>query len=188
MGTRSGPEMIDMAQATAPQRQAAARILMDALAHAPSAWKDPASAANEVDSFVGSAERLGLLGVEDGAVRGWIGGIRHARFAWELHPLVVDPAHQRQGWGRRLVAALEEAARAEGVVTIWLGTDDDFGGTNLYGQDLYPEVLSRLAQLRPAPAIGHPFTFYQRVGYYVTGVLPDADGPGRHDILMAKRL
>lgn len=188
MAAHSNPEVIDMTHATAQQRQVAARILVDALAHAPSAWKDAALAAEEVNSFVAGSERVGLLGVEDGAVRGWIGGLRHSRFAWELHPLVVDPAHQRQGWGRRLVAALEEAARSQGAVTIWLGTDDDFGGTNLYGQDLYPEVLDRLAQLRPAPTIGHPFTFYQRMGYHVTGVLPDADGPGRHDILMAKRL
>ena len=117
---------------------------------------------------------------------GWIGAIRHSPHAWELHPLVVDPALQRRGYGARLVDALERAALAEGVGTIWLGTDDDFGGTNLFGADLYPDVLDRLATL--APTGGHPFTFYAARGYTVVGVLPDAGGPGRHDILMAKRL
>jgi aminoglycoside 6'-N-acetyltransferase I len=35
---------------------------------------------------------------------------------------------------------------------------------------------------------GHPLTFYRRHGYRIVGVLPDVNGPGRPDILMAKRL
>jgi hypothetical protein len=31
-------------------------------------------------------------------------------------------------------------------------------------------------------------TSHARLGYTVVGVLPDVDGPGRHDILMAKRI
>ncbi|MGE0082023.1 MAG: N-acetyltransferase family protein [Thiohalomonadaceae bacterium] len=178
--------LIDLNAADEPQRHAAARILRRALAHVPSAWHTDSSARAEVDSFAGNAERIALLALEGDAVRGWIGAIRHTRFAWELHPLVVDPAFQRQGWGTRLVTALEQAARAEGVITIWLGSDDDFGGTSLYGQDLYPDVLRKLADLHATR--GHPFTFYQRLGYTVTGVLPDVDGPGKHDIIMAKRL
>lgn len=126
------------------------------------------------------------MALEDGHVRGWIGAIRHSRYQWELHPLVVDPAHQRRGWGRLLVGELETLARNYGAVTLWLGTDDDFGGTNLYGQDLYPDVLAKLQNLTPTR--GHPFTFYQRVGFTVTGVFPDVNGLGKHDILMAKRL
>lgn len=175
-----------MTEADDRQRDEATRILIDSLAHVPSAWKDAAEAADELKSFVEDPDRLALLAVENGEVRGWIGAIRHSSFAWELHPLVVDPAHQRQGWGSRLVAALEDAATAEAVVTIWLGTDDDFGGTNLFGHDLYPDVLARLAELRATR--GHPYTFYQRLGYVVTGVFPDVDGPGKHDILMAKRI
>ena len=69
---------------------------------------------------------------------------------------------------------------------MWLGADDDFGGTNLFGTDLYPNVLEHLSQL--SPATGHPFTFYRDRGFSVVGVLPDVDGAGRHDILMAKRI
>ena len=35
---------------------------------------------------------------------------------------------------------------------------------------------------------GHALTFYRRHGYRIVGVLPDVNGPGRPDILMAKRL
>lgn len=168
------------------QRRMAIDILIAALAHVPSAWKDVGEAGEEVDSFLLQSDRMALVALENDEVRGWIGAIRHSRFAWELHPLVVDPRHQGQGWGRRLVDALEEVAIGEGVLTIWLGTDDDFGGTNIFGQDLYPDVLAWLTRLRVTA--GHPFAFYQRLGYVVTGVFPDVDGPGSHDILMAKRL
>ena len=177
---------IDIHHATHAQRADAARILIEALAHAPSAWSDSASATQEVTSFLDDPQRVALLGLEGDAARGWIGAIRHSQAGWELHPLVVDPAHQRAGWGRYLVGAMEQIARSEDAVTLWLGTDDDFGGTNLFGQDLYPDVLGKLQGLRATA--GHPFTFYQRLGYAVTGVLPDVDGLGKHDILMAKRL
>ena len=85
-----------------------------------------------------------------------------------------------------LLRTLEEEARRQSVCTIWLGTDDNFGGTNIFGTDLYPNVLQRMTELQPAS--GHPYTFYRRMGYVVVGVIPDADRPGKHDILMAKRI
>lgn len=168
------------------ERLEAARILVEAMAHVPQAWPDLSAATAEVSEFLEDATRIAFAALENGCVRGWIGALRHSKYAWELHPLVVDPACQRQGWGSRLLEALEKSAREAGVITIWLGADDEFGGTNLYGTDLYPDVLGRLQTL--AATSGHPFTFYQRHGYVVTGVLPDVNGFGKHDILMAKRL
>jgi len=34
----------------------------------------------------------------------------------------------------------------------------------------------------------HPYGFYQKLGFALVGVLPDANGPGRPDIFMAKRV
>jgi aminoglycoside 6'-N-acetyltransferase I len=178
--------LLDMRSASRAQTQAAAQLLIDALAHAPSAWKDERSAAAEVVSFLHDDERHAIIALIDDDVVGWIGAIRQSEYAWEMHPLVVAPQHQRRGIGRQLVAALEAKARQEDVVTIWLGTDDDFGGTNLFGRNLYPNVLGALQQLRSTA--GHPFAFYEKLGYTVTGVFPDVDGPGRHDILMARRI
>jgi GNAT superfamily N-acetyltransferase len=102
-------------ETTSPaQRERAAAILVAALAHVPSAWRDMDAARAEVATFVGSEERLAIAAVEDERMLGWIGAIRHSSHAWELHPLVVDPVHQRRGCGTLLVQALESEARRAG--------------------------------------------------------------------------
>ncbi len=168
------------------QRDEAAAILMSALAHVPSAWHDETSARAEVATFVDNPERSAIAALDRGRLVGWIGAIRQSVHAWELHPLVVHPSHQHRHCGTLLVNALETMARRAGACTIWLGTDDDFGGTNLYGADLYPEVVERLLRIEPVGT--HPYTFFRLMGFFVVGVLPDANGIGRHDILMAKRI
>jgi len=121
------------------------------------------------------------------ALAGWIGAQQsHGPKAWELHPLAVVPAFQRQGIGSALVADLARLLAARGVVTLWLGTDDEDGSTNLSNVDLYDDVPTRLAKAEPRR--DHPLSFYRRLGFTVTGVIPDANGYGRPDILMAKRL
>jgi len=121
-----------------------------------------------------------------GEMLGWIGGLHNYALVWELHPLAVHPQKQRQGVGRALVYALEERVAAAGGMTITLGTDDEFGGTNLYGRELYPEVLSAAQSI--INLNDHPFIFYQKVGFVVTGLIPDANGFGRPDIIMCKRV
>jgi len=173
---------------TAPSvREAMAVILLTALDHVPSAWHDIGAARDEVATFFGNPERLAFGAFDGETLLGWIGAIRAASHAWELHPLVVDPGHHGSGIGTRLVGTLENEARRAGICTLWLGTDDDIGGTNIYGKDIYPDVLAHAAAIAPT-TVSHPLTFYQRLGFVVTGLLPDATGAGRHDIILAKRI
>lgn len=177
-----------MAALSEAQAERCAVILVAALRHMPSAWPDLPSARAEVARFRSGKDGFARAALDAGGeVLGWIGCLVDQPPSAELHPLVVDPRWQRQGIGTCLVQSLETELRQLGFVSLWLGTDDDFGGTNLFGRNLYPDPLHHLQRLA-ATAKGHPFTFYQGLGYAVTGVLPDANGPGRHDILMAKRL
>jgi aminoglycoside 6'-N-acetyltransferase I len=168
-------------------RQVAELLVEGFREHEPEAFPDMGVALAEVRrSF--DQERLSRVAVAtSGAALGWIGGIRHYRGrAWELHPLVVRPDRQRLGVGRALVRDLEERVHERGAITIWLGTDDVDAQTSHSGVDLYPDVLSHAARIRNLR--GHPYEFYQKLGYVVVGVLPDANGRGRPDIFMAKRV
>lgn len=168
--------------------QAAARLLITGFQQmAPHAWPDMDSALEEVQESLECDRISRVLLNDDGTVIGWIGGICHYRGnSWELHPLVVDPAYQRQGVGRRLVADLEQQVQQRGGVTLYLGSDDEMNLTSISGIDLYPNVLERLLTIQNLRQ--HPFEFYQKVGFEIVGILPDANGFGKPDILMAKRV
>jgi aminoglycoside 6'-N-acetyltransferase I len=101
--------------------------------------------------------------------------------------MVVRREFRRQGIGRALVAAFEEEARSRGALTATLGTDDDSGMTSLADVNVYDNLPRHIAELRDLGR-SHPFLFYRTLGYVVTGVMPDANGPGRPDIFMSKRL
>ena len=119
---------------------------------------------------------------------GWIGGLpEYNGRVWELHPMVVAPAHRRRGIGRRLVEVFELEAAGRGAFTVTLGTDDDSNMTSLSGSDLYSDLPRQIAELRDLGR-NHPFLFYRQLGYVVTGVMPDANGLGRPDIYMSKRI
>ena len=156
--------------------------------HWPEAWSDMKSALEEVHEMF-APDRIFRAAIDDetGEVLGWIGGMPdYDGNVWELHPLVVQPNRQGQGIGRALVVDFEDQVRARGGLTITLGSDDEDSMTTLSDVDLYPEPWQHIAQIRNL--IGHPYEFYQKMGYTITGVVPDANGPGKPDILMSKRV
>lgn len=179
-------EIVDLAPDDEIVRQAAALLVKGFEAHWPDAWPDMDAATHEVRAFL-SGERISRVAIDGGTVLGWIGAIpEYAGKSWELHPLVVHGEYRNRGIGRALVVDLEQRIRERGGVTIFLGTDDESGMTSLAGQDLYPDVLDHLANIQNLR--GHPYEFYQKLGFALVGVIPDANGPGKPDILMAKRV
>jgi len=166
----------------------AAALLVDGFSDTGStAWRTQEEAMTEVRESLDNdrVSRVALDGT--GSVLGWIGAIStYEGHAWELHPLVVRRDRRGHGVGRALVADLEERLRQQGASTLYLGTDDENERTSIGGVDLYPDVLGRGRDLRNLR--DHPFTFYQKVGFVVVGIIPDANGFGKPDILMAKRI
>lgn len=164
-----------------------ADILVAAFAHVPDYLKTREDALTEIrESF--APQRISRVALDDdGNALGWIGGIeQYDGNVYELHPLAVEPSAQRRGIGRALVRDLEEQARQRGATTVMLGTDDEFGATTLFGQDVYPNVLEHIAAIRNLG--NHPYEFYLKCGYVIVGIVPDANGFGKPDILMAKRV
>jgi aminoglycoside 6'-N-acetyltransferase I len=166
----------------------AGQLLVDGFSQvSPHPWPTLQIAMEEVRESL-APDRISLVALSpDGRVVGWVGAIRgYDGNAWELHPLVVSPYHQRQGIGTQLVQALEQKVKDHGGVTMWLGSDDVNGLTSIGGIDVYPNPTLHLSMLKNLR--GHPMSFYQKLGYVVCGMLPDANGFGKPDIFMAKRL
>lgn len=165
-----------------------AKLLVDGFRDTGStSWPDFESGLNEVRESL-QDDRVSLAAVNDGGKAiGWVSGIRrYDGHAWELHGLVVERSFRGQGIGTALVAALEEQVRGLGATTIYLGTDDENYRTNISGIDLYPNVLEELINIKNPR--NHPYEFYQKVGFVVVGAVPDANGFGKPDIIMAKRV
>jgi aminoglycoside 6'-N-acetyltransferase I len=163
-----------------------AQLLLETFAHIPHWLKNYDGALKEARESL-APKRISRVAFENDAVVGFVGGIeQYEGHTWELHPLAVKPSQQRRGIGRALVADLEEQVRARGGSVVMLGTDDEFGGTNLFGKDLYPNPLEHLARIRSVK--NHPYVFYLKCGYVICGIIPDANGLGQPDIFMCKRV
>ena len=166
----------------------AAVLLWNAFRHRTEDWHDLDVARQEVRDSL-APERISRVAVdESGIVVGWTGAIpSYAGRVWELHPLVVAEARRRQGIGRVLVQDLERVVAARGALTLWLGSDDEHEETTAGGVDLYTDVADAIRHLRKIRG-DHPYEFYLRLGFRVTGLLPDANGRGKPDIFFAKRV
>ena len=167
--------------------QVAALLIEGFKAHAPNVWSNMAAALEEVQESFGE-DRISRIALDQsGEIVGWIGGLSHYDGnVWEIHPLVVKPSRQGGGIGRRLVRDFENIVQKRGGLTIWVGADDEDDMTTLAGVDLYPNVLDHLAQIRNLRR--HPYEFYQKLGFVIAGVMPDANGRGKPDIFLAKRV
>lgn len=166
----------------------AAQLLVDAFVeHWPGAWRTFEDGLDEIHEML-VPERIFRVAVDrDDNVLGVIGGIpEYEGKVWELHPLAVQPSMQGRGIGRTLVADFEEQVRLRGGLTITLGTDDEDGMTSLSDADLYENTWEKIRDIRNLK--GHPYEFYQKMGYVITGVVPDANGRGKPDIYMSKRV
>ncbi len=166
--------------------QQAAQLLVDAFHdHWPEAWPTLEEAVEEVHEIL-QPKRICRVAVdEQGNLLGIIGGIpQYDGHVWELHPLAVQPNMQGKGIGRALVEDFEEQVRLKGALTITLGSDDEDNMTSLSGVDLHENLWEKIQNIRNLK--NHPFEFYQKMGYVITGVVPNANGIGKPDILMSK--
>lgn len=168
--------------------QQAAQLLVDAFReHWPDAWPTFDDGRKEVHEML-EAGKICRVAVDlQGNLLGIVGGIPcyHGN-VWELHPLAVQPSMQGKGIGRELVEDFEQQVRVKGGLSVTLGTDDEDDMTSLSNVDLYENLWEKVRDIRNLKK--HPFGFYQKMGYVITGVVPDANGTGKPDILMSKKI
>lgn len=177
--------IINMNELNEAQIAEAAQILTDSL---PIGWPSLKDALEEIGKL-SEPGNIMLAAVEDGIVLGW-GGILAPEYdgnVFELHPLAVHSDKRKQGVGRAVVTALENAARKQGGLTVYLGSDDEKEGgeTSFANADLYDGLPEKIKNFVPGT---HPSGFYLKLGYTIIGVIPDANGKGKPDIILGKRL
>jgi aminoglycoside 6'-N-acetyltransferase I len=176
---RDAPDLIEQTAA----------LLHDAFRGRTEDWQDRESAREEVMASL-APDRISRIAIDTGpgTVIGWAGGIpAYGGRVWELHPLVVSRTHRRRGIGRALVHDLEREVGVRGALTLWLGSDDENDETTVSGVDVYADVAGAIRGLTVLRG-EHPGEFYRRLGFRVVGLMPDANGRGKPDILFAKRV
>ena len=153
----------------------------------PGSWTNMEEALEEVDECLSEGRICRVAIDEEDNVLGWVGGIsEYDGNVWELHPLVVNEEFRKKGIGRNLVLDLEEQVRNKGGLTIQLGSDDENNMTSLSNCDLYENLWDKIKEIKNYK--GHPYEFYQKLGYKIIGVMPDANGDGKPDIYLGKRV
>lgn len=178
-------EIVNMTKLSKTQIIQAAQILTDSI---PIGWPTLQHAMDEIKELL-IPENTMLAAIENDIVVGW-GGILAPIYngnVFELHPLAVRSDKRNQGIGRALVTALEDEARKQGGLTIYLGADDEQGGgeTSFANVDLYDDLPGKITNFT---AGSHQSGFYLKLGYKIIGVMPDANGIGKPDIYFGKRL
>ncbi len=166
----------------------AAQLLVDAFhEHWGEAWQTVEDGLQEIHNILEENHILRAAIDDENSLLGIIGGLsQYDGNVWELHPLAVQPKLQKQGIGKTLVEDFEKQVRERGGLTIILGTDDEDNMTSLSNANLYENLFDKIKNIQNFK--GHPYQFYQKMGYVIVGVIPDANGIGKPDILMAKRV
>ena len=168
--------------------QQAAQLLVDAFReHWVDAWPTLEEGLQEVHEML-EVERICRAAIdEDNNLLGVIGGIpQYDGHVWELHPLAVQPAMQGRGIGKLLVEDLEQQVHLRGGLTVTLGSDDEDNMTSLSNVNLYENLWDKIRDVRNFKR--HPYEFYQKLGYVITGIVPDANGIGKPDIILSKKV
>lgn len=133
------------------------------------------------------SDRVAIGMTSGDTLLGFVGAIpQYGTTAWELHPLAVDENFRSQGIGRKLCDALEKVLKEKGCITLYLGCDDENESTTLSGCNIFEDTFNKIENIRNIKR--HPYEFYRKIGYKIVGVIPDANGIGKPDIMMAKSL
>ncbi len=149
------------------------------------AWSTEKECKETLDESL-KKENISRIGINNSKVLAWTIGAKVYPVTWELELLVVRRDSKLKGIGRKMLEDFEEQVLKRGGTSVFLGSDDENNRTNLGGIELYPDPMEHAAKIKNLSR--HPYEFYEKCGYTITGVIPHANGFGKPDIWMTKRL
>ncbi len=181
------PTTVGLAELDADQLEVLAHVTFAAAREHSPVWMPDLDAARGELTDAREPQKIGRVLLDaTGQPIAWVTAVPDWGDVWELNPLIVGIEHQGSGHGQRLVSEIEQLVAARGARTMTAFTSDTIGATSLADCDLYDNTFARLAavEIRRPHALG----FLQHVGYRIVGVVPDAEGPGKPSIALARRL
>ena len=126
--------------------------------------------------------------IENNILIGYTGLLEmYSNITCELHPLIIKSGYRNMGIGSKLLNEIESEAKSKNVLNIMLGSDDEDFRTNLHQFDFnntdMSYILNNIKNIN-----NHPYEFYQKNGYEIAGIFPDANGIGKPYIWLWKQL
>ncbi len=91
-----------------------------------------------------------------------------------------------RGIGTKLIKALESEINKIGGLTIYCGSDDENLQTSLSEPDIYNNLWDKIKNIENYK--NHPYEFYQKCGFQIIGIMPDANGRRKPDIFLGKKI
>jgi aminoglycoside 6'-N-acetyltransferase I len=170
---------------SAETMEKAAKILLETMPEA-NMWPDlnEEMAFETVEECI--AENNICIGIKvNDQLIGWVGLIPMYKNTWELHPMAILPLFQGKGYGKILLNELENIAQEKGIIGIFAGSDDEANKTSLSETDLTKDnIFEEINNIKNYK--NHPYEFYLRCGYSIIGIIPNANGLNKPDILLWK--
>lgn len=126
--------------------------------------------------------------IENNILIGYVGLLKmYSNITLELHPLIIKEEYRNIIIESKLLKEAERIAKEKNALNIMLGSDDKHYRTNLSKFDFnntdISEILKNIKNIN-----NHPYEFYQKNGYKIVGIFPNANGIGKPDIWLWKQL
>ncbi|WP_076607049.1 AAC(6')-Ia family aminoglycoside 6'-N-acetyltransferase [Serpentinimonas barnesii] len=178
--------IVDIAEQNNYQFEAARILTQTFLDLGNTSWPNIKNAIIEIEQCVDLPNIcIGLI--QNDQLIGWVGLRPMYDKTWELHPLVVKTEYQGKGIGKILLKEIENRAKEKGIIGIVLGTDDEYNKTSLSDIDINENnIFEEINKIQNKNK--HPYEFYQKNGYMIVGIIPNANGLRKPDIWMWKNI
>ena len=145
---------------------------------------DETIAKETVDDSIG--DKNICIGLKiDNELIGWVCLSPMYEKTWELHPMVIKTEFQGKGYGKILLNELERIAREMGIIGIILSSGEETNKTSLSEKEIIGEkIIGEIEKIKNYK--NHPYEFYIKCGYSIYGLIPNAYGLNKPDIMLWK--
>lgn len=163
--------------------QVATLLMGGVFAHQSHTWTDKTTALDEIgESF--EANHISRVGFDDsGKLLGWAAGYSiYNGYIWQVYPLALTAFNL--DIGHRLLQDFEEQVRAHGGLGILLSIDVELTLPTLHEKDLSTDPWQHIISLQHLD--NHRIEFFRQLGFAIVGIIPNAQGRGKPNILLER--